>query len=226
MTSLQEEKTDFTDLNSERNTPRRRGVTTDLVILNTAEKLFARLGYDAVSTKQLARDAGVTIGAMYHYFPSKKAVYEEVIRKVFAKKSLLPRKIFDEVKSSEEKLSRLVGWFVGNITSDKSFGLLLQRELLDPRLANSSQFVIGQFHNAYQIFQGLISELLPANNREKAFISLLALCFGYAGLIGKGMQSLAPGMGGALNTPEEIGRLCTRVLLHGLALPGRDGIAT
>jgi AcrR family transcriptional regulator len=49
-------------------------------ILESARRLFAERPYDAISTTDIARGAGVTRGLLYHYFPSKRDIYIEVVR--------------------------------------------------------------------------------------------------------------------------------------------------
>lgn len=48
-------------------------------ILDDAARLFARDGYDGTSLGELAASVGATKAAIYHYFPSKKAIYEAII---------------------------------------------------------------------------------------------------------------------------------------------------
>jgi AcrR family transcriptional regulator len=47
-------------------------------ILDTARASFARLGYEATTNRSLAEDAGITSGALYHYFGSKLDLYVAV----------------------------------------------------------------------------------------------------------------------------------------------------
>jgi AcrR family transcriptional regulator len=47
-------------------------------ILTAAMHRFARAGYGKTSVKDIASDAGVTTGAIYHYFGSKPGLYREV----------------------------------------------------------------------------------------------------------------------------------------------------
>jgi AcrR family transcriptional regulator len=47
-------------------------------ILQAARKLFARKGYDATTTKDLAHVAGVAEGTVFRHFPNKKAILIEV----------------------------------------------------------------------------------------------------------------------------------------------------
>lgn len=75
-------------------TARRLGRPKDVVSAETQERLlqvarvaFARHGYDATTNRQIASAAGITPGAIYHYYPSKAhlflAVYEQVQAVVF-----------------------------------------------------------------------------------------------------------------------------------------------
>lgn len=54
--------------------------------LDAAARLFAREGFHAISMRDIARDLGVTPGAVYAHFPSKmavlSAVFEEGVRRV------------------------------------------------------------------------------------------------------------------------------------------------
>jgi AcrR family transcriptional regulator len=47
-------------------------------ILQAARQLFARKGYDATTTKDLAHAAGVAEGTVFRHFPNKKAILVEV----------------------------------------------------------------------------------------------------------------------------------------------------
>jgi AcrR family transcriptional regulator len=41
-------------------------------ILETALRLFARQGFDGTSTRQIAQEAGIAEGLIFHYFPTKE----------------------------------------------------------------------------------------------------------------------------------------------------------
>jgi AcrR family transcriptional regulator len=53
-------------------------------ILDVARESFATLGYGVTTNKYVATKAGITTGALYHYFDSKLAIYEAVYRGVQA----------------------------------------------------------------------------------------------------------------------------------------------
>src|SRR5689334_4003261 len=48
-------------------------------IIDAASRIFARKGYMGATTKDIARAAGVTHAAIYHYFRDKRALFEEVL---------------------------------------------------------------------------------------------------------------------------------------------------
>lgn len=54
-------------------------------ILNTALKLFANEGFDAVSTKQIALEAKVSEGLIFKHFQSKKALLNILMTEVLLK---------------------------------------------------------------------------------------------------------------------------------------------
>jgi AcrR family transcriptional regulator len=48
-------------------------------LLETAEQLFTEYGYQAVSIRDIAQASGVTNAALYYHFPSKEALFDEVL---------------------------------------------------------------------------------------------------------------------------------------------------
>lgn len=50
------------------------------LILERCQELFARQGYGAVRMRQIAKETGISIGALYHYFPDKKSIGEQLFQ--------------------------------------------------------------------------------------------------------------------------------------------------
>ena len=49
---------------------RRRPAERPAQILDAAERVFNRRGYDRATTREIAAEAGVSEGTLYNYFPS------------------------------------------------------------------------------------------------------------------------------------------------------------
>jgi AcrR family transcriptional regulator len=56
-----------------------RSEETRTNILQAALTLFARLGYEAASVEDICAEAGVSKGAFYHHFPTKQAVFLQLL---------------------------------------------------------------------------------------------------------------------------------------------------
>jgi AcrR family transcriptional regulator len=55
--------------------PQRAGSEeTRRLVLNTALELFRERGFEATTIRDIARQAGLSLGAAYYYFPSKEAI--------------------------------------------------------------------------------------------------------------------------------------------------------
>lgn len=62
-------------------TTQQRGEETRSRILDAALGAFARYGYDATGVAEICRRAGVTKGGFYYHFPSKQAVFLEMLER-------------------------------------------------------------------------------------------------------------------------------------------------
>jgi len=50
-------------------------------LLNTAESVFAEIGYEAATTNLIAARAGVPIGSLYQFFPNKEALLNGIVER-------------------------------------------------------------------------------------------------------------------------------------------------
>jgi len=89
--------------------PRTGGEETREAILRAAEESFARFGYDATGVAEICRRAGVTKGAFYHHFPSKQAVFLELLDRWLNRLDEQFARIRAEARTVPEGLLRMVG---------------------------------------------------------------------------------------------------------------------
>jgi AcrR family transcriptional regulator len=57
-----------------------RSEETRAQIMQAAQKLFAQNGYDATGVAEICKAAGVSKGAFYHHFPTKQALFLELLK--------------------------------------------------------------------------------------------------------------------------------------------------
>ncbi len=79
-------------------------------LLELGLRLFSTRSYEDVSIDDVAREAGMSRGLLYHYFGGKRAFYTEVVR--YAVEQLLERLVIDPALSGPDNLKRgLFDWF-------------------------------------------------------------------------------------------------------------------
>jgi AcrR family transcriptional regulator len=68
-----------------RRSPRqRRSQDTVEVLMAATEKVLTRDGFARATTNRIAEAAGVSIGTLYHFFPTKEALVEALVHRMWA----------------------------------------------------------------------------------------------------------------------------------------------
>jgi AcrR family transcriptional regulator len=66
-----------------------RSQETVSVLIAATERVLTKEGYAAATTNRIAEVAGVSIGTLYHYFPTKEALIEGLVHKMWAEELAL-----------------------------------------------------------------------------------------------------------------------------------------
>ncbi len=74
-----------------------RGIKSRKAIFSAAAKLFSQHGYAAISLRNIAADAGIKAGSIYHHFESKEKIVEEILNTAI-------KDVFKHVRESVEAL--------------------------------------------------------------------------------------------------------------------------
>lgn len=69
-------------MESKKRTQEQRSAATRDALISAARKLWGERGYADVGTPEIAKEAGVTRGAMYHQFADKAALFRAVVEAV------------------------------------------------------------------------------------------------------------------------------------------------
>lgn len=68
-------------------------INTRAKLIAAAGKLFAEYGFNGVSVRQIATEAGLPLGAMNYHFQGKEGLYRETLQEACRSVSLTPKKI-------------------------------------------------------------------------------------------------------------------------------------
>jgi AcrR family transcriptional regulator len=76
-------------------------------LLDRCFDLFSDKGYAELTMQQIATALDVSTGTLYHYFPSKKALFEQLIDDICNRDILMAWEELDEERSLTEKMEGL-----------------------------------------------------------------------------------------------------------------------
>src|SRR6201996_2124033 len=125
------------------------------LILDAAVRVFARQGFHACRVSDIADEAGVAYGLLYHYFPSK----DEVLNTLFLERWNVMIEMIHEVDAQEmpvrEKLTAIASFIVDSYRHDPDLMKVIIVEVT--RAANSfGQTHLGQIRKAYELIAGIV----------------------------------------------------------------------
>ena len=153
-------------------------------LLKTAARLFARHGTDGVSTRELARQAGVNLCAISYYFGSKQKLYEAVIDDLIStfKTDLLTENVPEQ--TPREQIKNVIGNFFdymcGDNISDTNARLMIN-EMISPTTAYDKIYkqVIEPVHRRISL---LLAEELDEEENSPDVLILTHTLFGQAAM--------------------------------------------
>lgn len=108
-------------------------VATTERIAAAAELEFARHGFDRARLEDVARRAGIRRPSLLYHYPTKQALYETVVRRVFGDLEHLLETALATPASFGERFDALVRAFSGYLDANPRFAALVLRELMDDR---------------------------------------------------------------------------------------------
>jgi TetR/AcrR family transcriptional regulator, fatty acid metabolism regulator protein len=124
-------------------------------ILDAAVHAFARKGYHACRVSEIAEEAGVAYGLVYHYFGSKEEVLETIFRDTWAQMLARVREVQEEGGSAGEQVRKVTALLLRTWHRDPDLVRVLVREVA--RSPEQIPRQIDEIGHAYEALQGIIS---------------------------------------------------------------------
>lgn len=181
-------------------------------ILSTAIVLFAQKGYSGLSMRQLALAVDLSVAAIYHHFPDKKALYLEAVRFAFSDKEQVFDQVWKSDCSAEEKLARFIRSFIDVMLEDRDFHRLMQREILEADPERMQLLAQGVFNSQFCLLMQLATELAPEQDAHLLATSVIGLAKYYIEY--QPLLKYFPGWKPEHEMPEVIAAHITTLLLN------------
>lgn len=184
---------------------RRSGEDIVASILDAGSSLLMETGLEPMTTNAIAKRAGVSIGSLYQYFPSKEAVIAGVARRI-------NRNVQDRIRtallaegSAEERVHNAIQVFCSSSVGD----VALRRRLLAevPRSWDHTAIEEAE-EEVFTLFDPVMKELFPAMGEAEIHAQKVAMIFAVRGAV-QGALLYAP----ELLEDGQLGRTVSDLLL-------------
>jgi len=128
----------------------------ETAILSAGVRLFSEQGYDGVSMRGVAQEAGVSKANIYHHFSSKEALYLAILQSSAEETGELVESLAEGTGSFEERLSKFSKAYQQHLFERKLTSRLLLREVLSGDEIKGKKIADQVVGN---VFRGMISIL-------------------------------------------------------------------
>lgn len=184
-------------------------------ILTQALPLFATQGYRGVTMREIAHAAGLTIGTLYHYFPSKRALYLAVLDQAYGRAAAhWATEILHGPDDPQEKLRIYVREYCAFVAANHDFVRLVKREQLEGDAEQMELQATTLFAHQYQATVDLFAELAPNHDPTLLAHSLLAMVLHHYEV--RALRPLFPGYRPEHDDPERVAAHVLSVLTQGM----------
>jgi AcrR family transcriptional regulator len=123
------------------------------LLLDAAVRVFARKGFHAARVGDVAEEAGVAYGLIYHYFASKDEVLETIFRDAWGALLEAIAAVEETEEDPREQLRKVVAIVLRTWRSDPDLVRVLVREITR---SPAMQEQIGELGHAFDALQRII----------------------------------------------------------------------
>jgi AcrR family transcriptional regulator len=158
-------------------------------ILKTALKLFAAQGFDATSTRQIAREVGIAEGLIFHYFPTKASLLAAILEDRMEGRRAFRRELRPLLEDAADKPAPEVlrsvasGWLATLRRDEEIVVVLFTTAQVNPEVRAAWQGLIREGTDlltgylAARVGAGELRKDLPLETAATMFVSSLMIFF-------------------------------------------------
>jgi AcrR family transcriptional regulator len=125
------------------------------LILRAAITVFARSGYHTSRVADVAKEAGVAYGLVYHYFGSKEDLLETIFRRTWSRMLQAVELVEQESASAREQLAGVARIVLGSWETDPDLVRVLVREVArSPQLGRE----VDEIEHAFAALERIVKK--------------------------------------------------------------------
>jgi AcrR family transcriptional regulator len=179
-------------------------------ILEAATRLFAAKGFDGTSVRKIAEEAGLSVPGMFHYFPSKEEILNEIMIGFMDEGYKALMEIYNNTKSPVEKLAEVCKLYVRHYAGHQDELTILGSE--ERSLSRKHHQVFIDKQRVYvEALKRLLNDLGNSGLLKPIDVSILAFIFFGMVHLTRSWYNPEGNVG-----PDKLGNIVSEVFLRGI----------
>ncbi len=129
-------------------------------LIQAAGQVFAEVGYDAATVRQITERAEVNVASINYYFGDKLNLYREVLSETFSERTRLLGERCSH-GSPKERLHRFIEWMVAEEKDEKRpwLRILVVREISDPSSSRAPELLVELIRPNHRTLASILNDL-------------------------------------------------------------------
>ena len=123
--------------------------TPDL-ILDAAERLFARQGFTATTIKQIGKEAHVNPALLYYYYDSKETLYRAMLQRILGQLLARGTDAIERATSHADRIRAFVRAQAKLLAEHPHFPQLFVREMVDHQASHAEEAITSTAAGAFK----------------------------------------------------------------------------
>ena len=124
--------------------------STQDLILDAAERLFAKQGFTATTIKQIGNEAAVNPALLYYYYDSKETLYKAMLQRILGHLLARGTDAMERASTHADRIRAFVRAQAKLLGEHPHFPQLLVRELVDHKAAHAEEAITTTAAGAFK----------------------------------------------------------------------------
>ena len=120
------------------------------VILDAAERLFARQGFAATTIKQIGKEADVNPALLYYYYDSKETLYRAMLQRILGQLLARGSDAIERATSHADRIRAFVRAQARLLAEHPHFPQLFVREMVDHQASHAEEAITSTAAGAFK----------------------------------------------------------------------------
>ena len=133
-------------------------VDTKDIILQTAARLFAEKGFEAVSIRELSKEADVNIAMIAYHFGSKDGLFKAIIADKIPKSTAQLKNLQMSDGNAWDKISATIDIYIEKMFSNGAINKLIFRELSLEQRPEHREVILSGLEKNWTIIKAFIKD--------------------------------------------------------------------